>query len=289
MGNRPRSVVVVVAIATIGGVPPTRAEGSVSRVAVQIDEKTAVDAAAMADAVPRVTSIYDRAGIEIVWKGARVTSDEALVELTVVMAANDLAERKEGREAVMGVAHPGERTCGRIAFVFYKRVKVVAEESEQKLSVVLAHVIAHELGHLLLPPSAHSRAGIMGTNWTKFDLLDASRGRLLFTRVQAAHMRARIAAEPVRQPFSGTVRDISGAPIPYARVTATHVEQNHTWEAVADDSGRFRFVALPSGSYRLALDAAGLAPMTRTVTIYVGQRPEASITLTQVSIHDEPR
>ena len=30
--------------------------------------------------------------------------------------------------------------------------------------------MAHEIGHLLLPPKAHSQAGLMRADWTKADL-----------------------------------------------------------------------------------------------------------------------
>jgi hypothetical protein len=45
--------------------------------------------------------------------------------------------------------------------VFYGRVAAAVAERPISISVVLAHVISHELGHLLLPPNSHSPFGVM--------------------------------------------------------------------------------------------------------------------------------
>jgi hypothetical protein len=41
-------------------------------------------------------------------------------------------------------------------------VEAAVVERTALISVVLAHVISHELGHLLLPPNSHSLFGVMG-------------------------------------------------------------------------------------------------------------------------------
>jgi hypothetical protein len=57
------------------------------------------------------------------------------------------------------------------------------------LARVLGHVMAHELGHLLLGSNAHSRQGIMCPNWHAGELRLASMGGLLFSEEQGRFMR----------------------------------------------------------------------------------------------------
>jgi hypothetical protein len=56
---------------------------------------------------------------------------------------------------------------------------------------VLAYVMAHEMGHLLLPPGAHSPSGIMRPDWDGDDLRHIASGSLQFTPAQANAIRAK--------------------------------------------------------------------------------------------------
>lgn len=53
---------------------------------------------------------------------------------------------------------------------------------------VMGLVMAHELGHLLLPHDSQSRSGLMRANWRVEDLR-VDRGPLEFTRTQAEVIR----------------------------------------------------------------------------------------------------
>jgi hypothetical protein len=48
-----------------------------------------------------------------------------------------------------------------VARVFYRRLLAASALHPVDVSVVLGHVISHELGHLLLPPGSHAAVGIM--------------------------------------------------------------------------------------------------------------------------------
>jgi hypothetical protein len=107
-------------------------------------------------------------------------------------------------EALGGAAGtPAER--GRMAYVFYDRVERVARThlhtqrrtgtSDFDNVIVLAHAMAHEIGHLLLP-YGHSASGLMRANWDDADLRSALRRRLNFTTQQAESIRARLLTLP---------------------------------------------------------------------------------------------
>ncbi len=57
---------------------------------------------------------------------------------------------------------------------------------------ILADVIAHEIGHLLLGANSHSPTGIMMGEWSPEELRGAAWGRLRFTPHQAELLRAEV-------------------------------------------------------------------------------------------------
>jgi len=57
---------------------------------------------------------------------------------------------------------------------------------------ILAHAMAHEIGHLLLNLETHSDSGIMRATWDVRTLQDACYGYLLFTPQQAELMRTEV-------------------------------------------------------------------------------------------------
>src|SRR5262245_12612736 len=47
------------------------------------------------------------------------------------------------------------------AWVYYNRLEAMTKHLPADAPVILGRVMAHEVGHLLLPPNSHSRVGIM--------------------------------------------------------------------------------------------------------------------------------
>jgi hypothetical protein len=77
------------------------------------------------------------------------------------------------------------------AYVLYRRVRAFVDNHGNRNSAItdegniLGHVIAHELGHLLMPEKPHSIGGIMSANWGETEWHDAIQGGLLFSPSQA--------------------------------------------------------------------------------------------------------
>ncbi len=57
----------------------------------------------------------------------------------------------------------------------------VGASFENAQEIILGHMMAHEIGHLLLGPNSHSRRGVMSFPWGKRTLTNMERGRLRFT------------------------------------------------------------------------------------------------------------
>jgi len=60
-------------------------------------------------------------------------------------------------------------------------------------AIILGHMIAHEIGHLLLGPNSHSSKGLMRFPWTKKVLQEMERGRLNFTIDEQSKIRLEMA------------------------------------------------------------------------------------------------
>lgn len=92
---------------------------------------------------------------------------------------------------------------GAHAYVYAGRVEqaVTASLREARpvsLATLLAYVIAHEIGHLLLGPGTHSPSGIMKARWLPDDIRLMEMGGLRFQSEQARRMRQRLDAQNFR-------------------------------------------------------------------------------------------
>jgi len=102
-----------------------------------------------------------------------------------------------------GYALVGDSEMPRTASVLFANVERIAWQRLENTSfdsghrslphdrfvgVLLGHVIAHEVGHLLLATNNHSRHGLMQAHWNASAIRDAIAGRLAFDRKQQERM-----------------------------------------------------------------------------------------------------
>jgi hypothetical protein len=131
------------------------------------------------EGLQEVARIFARAGFEVTWTGPGP-------KFTVNIVAGVLGYDR-AKSNVMGAA---SRTAhGPIAQVFFRQVEDFARIYRVDVSTMLGHVIAHEVGHLLLPRDSHSRTGLMRGVWDDIQIRDAAGGRLTFTDTQAQKIR----------------------------------------------------------------------------------------------------
>jgi hypothetical protein len=162
-------------------------------VVVRIQNRADVPAATVADAARRVQSVYRTASVSLTWfdDDAPAVGADLTVSLIITRAPGWGAAT-----GVLGFAIEAPVGCGRIAYVFADRVSAYAAQYQQDLATVLAVVIAHELGHLMLPHTSHTARGVMSASWDRQDLADAHRGLMRFSDAEAARMRTQILREP---------------------------------------------------------------------------------------------
>ena len=98
-----------------------------------------------------------------------------------------------GRGLVSGIAVGGH------AYVFQQRVVEACGNGKYPQDVVLGHLMAHELGHVLLGENSHSPLGLMSAKLSPRDLRLALDGMLFFDSNQAARMKDRLSRQRVAE------------------------------------------------------------------------------------------
>ena len=103
-------------------------------------------------------------------------------------------EHRLGRRT-LALSAPGRVGNGAgIIYLFYDRVQELlrAQRKTEYRDQLLGLVIAHEIGHLLLPDHSHSKTGIMRAMWDEQDLRLAAHGELGFTPKQVELIRSEL-------------------------------------------------------------------------------------------------
>ncbi|MEP7308125.1 MAG: hypothetical protein ABJA98_21695 [Acidobacteriota bacterium] len=168
-------------------------------VRLRVDDYAAVAADVLARAQDEVTQLYAAIGVEATWLAARHLPgrqpaavsrvDKGMPDLTVIVLNPTMTTRMAPPRNAIGLAASTESAQGRIAYVFYDRLRMVTFERDGSDIGALSLVMAHEIGHLLLPYGSHADAGVMLGHWSVegFRRLDI-RG-LRFTPLQGQQMR----------------------------------------------------------------------------------------------------
>jgi hypothetical protein len=133
--------------------------------------------------------IFATAGIRTIWVYGREQAPrlDAALHLKVLVLSREMAELKIASDAVpANVLGQAAKGCGR-AYIFSHRIAALAARNQREIGALLGRIVAHEVGHLLLPESGHSPSGIMTSS---LDL--RSRAFVAFTPDQTAAIRERV-------------------------------------------------------------------------------------------------
>ena len=80
-----------------------------------------------------------------------------------------------------------------------------------------------------------------------------------------------LSAQGVEADLSGTIRDATGGAVGGASVRVVSIETGLVRAVKADELGRYRVPVLPSGDYRVEVEAAQFGKATRKIRLMVGQ------------------
>jgi hypothetical protein len=140
-----------------------------------------------------VTSeIFANAGVETMWLDCQVSQEcdaedgRPQFRLEILLSVRGVSN-----DNPLGFAVPcakTNKTC--VSYILYSPIDLLAIQSGTSPGRILGHVMAHEIGHALLGPNAHSVSGIMQNRLRVFDMERI----LYFTGSQSQRMRAELAA-----------------------------------------------------------------------------------------------
>jgi len=108
-----------------------------------------------------------------------------------------LPRGKKLKEDSFGVAFLAVDGTGTYIDVFFDAVEKLHHESNTNPGRLLGHVMAHEIGHMLIGSHAHSNWGIMCPVWGRRELRSIEMGSVFFTGDEARRMRTRLLSAAV--------------------------------------------------------------------------------------------
>ena len=145
-----------------------------SRVTVYVANEAA-QPAVLHDAKAMAAGMFSRAGVRIEWRDHR----QAASALSPGAISISFATQTPGSfmPGALAYARPYE---GVHITVFYDRIERIAPRSA-KSAAVLAHVLVHEITHVLQGVDRHSESGVMKADWTGQDYAQMATRPLPFT------------------------------------------------------------------------------------------------------------
>jgi len=144
----------------------------------------------------QVAKIYREAGVEMEWIPCSTGEGQTALypRCTGYENATHLFLRihPHMRKGMKSEAAGEAIIPARIINIFWDRIQYEANNLRVPVPEVLAHVIAHEIGHLLLGPNSHAPAGIMAAKWRFRDLINIFQGGLRFTPQECDRINAEV-------------------------------------------------------------------------------------------------
>jgi hypothetical protein len=159
-------------------------------VTIRMENGNAVAGVNVKRAQVLTSEIYAQAGVTLRW----MTDDGVSADRTLTIIITTIATAPAGiTPEAMGVApSAGDGSRGNTAYIFVDRVAAFVEKYRVAAEYVFACALAHEIGHLLLPPNAHDALGVMRGSWHPALFPPKAPGVPGFPPAQARLLRLRV-------------------------------------------------------------------------------------------------
>lgn len=137
-----------------------------------------------------VTRIFAGIGVRLVWQleGAKVSSPSA--SSFTIHAAFTTGTPWRSYPGALAYAEPFNSI--HVITVMYDRIQITAFGRPRLVRTLLAHALAHEIGHLLLATDSHAETGIMKAHWTEGDYEEMQRKPMRFEPLDEEIIRKRM-------------------------------------------------------------------------------------------------
>src|SRR5262245_52587580 len=138
---------------------------------VQVDNDARIPAADLAQVEEVVAHSFLGIGVHMIWEHGEVALDDPRglrVHLRLLSRIN--ADRKIAKERIGNAVLGQTNRPARLVYIFTRRIVEASVKFSHDYTQILGFVVAHELGHVLLPPGSHSDSGVMNRRanlWAK--------------------------------------------------------------------------------------------------------------------------
>lgn len=129
-----------------------------------------------------VTWMYARIGVLLEWRDGEFDAGAIPAGCIALRIRYSSAGSGKASPAALAYALPFRDGAAELT-IFYTRVRTMAGEASRERAL-LSHVLAHEIGHILMVSDYHSQTGIMKASWDNRDLNDMQRKPLEFAAME---------------------------------------------------------------------------------------------------------
>ncbi|MGH9627708.1 MAG: hypothetical protein ACRD7E_05125, partial [Bryobacteraceae bacterium] len=177
------------------------AVGSPLSITVHSFDYSSTHPASMAEAQRVAELIFLHAGIHVFWLNCPIARPHSVAapnceprtdaaHFVLAVLPEHMARKVATNPTQFGLALLNrEGGLPNYAYVFLQRAVDMAKSELVSWTGILGHLIAHELGHLLLGRNSHVPVGIMRAAWRSTEIKQALTGNLLFTPKQVERIR----------------------------------------------------------------------------------------------------
>jgi hypothetical protein len=166
---------------------------------ITITDQAGTPSLLIVDAHVRAARVLAAAGIKSSWKLCPAASTQpghspcggaGNLALSIRILSSEKARQWPIAPSSCGIALTGaEGEHGFLAIIDGGCVTNLARPTSESRAAVLGHVMAHEIGHLLLGSGSHSPNGLMRTRWTADEMALLVRGSLRFSPEDSERLR----------------------------------------------------------------------------------------------------
>jgi hypothetical protein len=158
-------------------------------VRVRIIDEASVEQAVLNEALGEAIRIYRSLSIEFVWMHAedRMHEREFIIKIVRKSLGGSTAT-----DRALGITPMSGDHGGHHSWLFYQRIEDRAKVLTLSCGALLGAVLAHEIGHLLLPKDSNSDSGLMRRTWDRQYMQRAMWGVLKFSPKEEALIRSKL-------------------------------------------------------------------------------------------------